>query len=60
VQRLIESVSDANPTHIRNRAVILLLAVYAFRINEVSKLTLDDIDWEAERFHVRRSKLKKV
>ena len=60
VQRLIESVSDANPTHIRNRAVILLLAVYAFRINEVSKLTLDDIDWEAERLHVRRSKLKKV
>jgi integrase len=60
VQRLIESVSDENPTHIRNRAVILLLAVYAFRINEVSKLTLDDIDWEAERLHVRRSKLKKV
>jgi len=28
--------------------VILLLAVYAFRINEVSKLTMDDIDWEAE------------
>jgi len=57
---LIESVSDENPTHIRNRAVIVLLAVYAFRINEVSKLTLDDIDWEVERLHVRRSKLKKV
>ena len=40
--------------------MILLLAVYAFRINEVSKLTIDDIDWEAERLHVRRSKLKKV
>jgi integrase/recombinase XerD len=60
VQCLIESVSDEDPTHIRNRAVILLLAVYAFRISEVSKLTLDDIDWEAERLHVRRSKLRKV
>src|SRR5207249_11032968 len=38
----------------------LFRSVYAFRINEVSKLTLDDIDWEAERLHVRRSKLKKV
>jgi site-specific recombinase XerD len=60
VQRLVESVSDENPTHIRNRAVILLLAVYGFRINEVSKLTLDDVDWEAQRLHVRRPKIRKV
>jgi len=60
VRRLIANLSGDNPTHIRNRAVVLLLAVYGFRVGEVAKLTLDDLDWETERIHVRRSKQRKT
>ena len=47
-------------TEIRNRAIILLLAVYGFRIGEVCKLTLDNICWETELIRVRRSKQGRV
>lgn len=60
VRRLIANLSGDNPTRIRNRAVVLLLAVYGFRVGEVAKLTLDDLDWETERIHVRRSKQRKT
>jgi len=60
VQRLIASVSGDHPTQIRNRTVILLLALYGFRIGEVCLLTLDDIDWDAERIRLRRPKQRKV
>lgn len=60
VRRLIANLRGDNPTYIRNRAVVLLLAVYGFRVGEVAKLTLDDLDWEAERIHVRRSKQRKT
>jgi site-specific recombinase XerD len=60
VRRLIMSLSDDNHTHIRNRAIVLLLAVYGFRVGEVSKLMLNDIDWETERIHLWRSKQRKT
>jgi integrase/recombinase XerD len=56
VQSLIASVNGNRPAHIRDRAVILLLAVYGLRIGEVCALTLDDIDWDGERIHCRRPK----
>ena len=56
VQLLIESVSTSRPSHIRDRAAILLLAVYGWRIGEVAELTLDDIDWQSERIYVKRLK----
>jgi integrase len=56
VQRLIASVSDDQSIHIRDRAVILLLAIYGMRIGEICNLTLDDFDWKAERIRVRRLK----
>jgi site-specific recombinase XerD len=60
VRRLIANLSGDDPTRIRNRAVVLLLAVYGFRVGEVAKLTLDDLDWETEHIHVRRSKQRKT
>lgn len=60
VRRLIANLSGDDPTRIRNRAVVLLLAVYGFRVGEVAKLTIDDLDWETERIHVRRSKQRKT
>lgn len=59
VQRLIGGMSGDDPTRIRDRAAILLLAVYGFRMGEVCRLKLDDIDWRTERILLHRPKLKK-
>jgi integrase/recombinase XerD len=60
VQRLIASVSGDHPTQARSRAIILLLAIYGFRIGEVCRLRLDDIDWQAERIYLRRPKQRRT
>jgi integrase/recombinase XerD len=44
VQKLLASVNGPGPLQIRSRCAILLCAVYGFRIGEVSRLRLDDID----------------
>lgn len=59
VQRLIAGLSGTDPTVVRDRAAILLLALYGLRMNEVIALTLDDIDWSGERLNVHRSKQRK-
>jgi site-specific recombinase XerD len=53
-------VSGDQPADVRNRAVILLLATYGFRIGEVSGLTLDDVNWQTERIYLRRPKQRKI
>jgi integrase/recombinase XerD len=47
---------DKTPTGMRDHAILLLLATYGLRAGEVVRLRLDDIDWRAERLHVRQSK----
>jgi site-specific recombinase XerD len=59
VQRLIQASRGNNPSNIRDHAMLLLLAVYGFRSGEVRLLRLDDLDWERETVHVRRSKQRK-
>jgi site-specific recombinase XerD len=56
VRQLIGSVSSDRPSHIRDRAIMLLLAVYGLRCGEVASLTLDDIDWASDRIRIRRLK----
>ena len=60
IQRLIASLNTERPSHIRDRAIVLLLAIYGLRIGEVCKLTLDDLDWSNERLRVRRLKNKRT
>ena len=45
-----------HPPDIRRRAALLLFATYGFRVGEVARLTLDDLDWEHGIIRVRRSK----
>jgi site-specific recombinase XerD len=56
VQKIIASVEGNRPSCIRDRAIILLLAVYGFRIGEVVNLTLDNIDWQHDRIWIKRLK----
>lgn len=56
VQQLIASTDTDRPQDIRDRAILMLLAVYGLRSGEVIALTLDDVCWEQDRLHVRRPK----
>jgi site-specific recombinase XerD len=56
VNRVIQDAASDDPTDVRDRAILLLLAVYGFRAGEVAALRLDDVDWEHDRLTVRRSK----
>ena len=56
IQRLIAGTNGARPADIRDRAVLLLLAVYGLRSGEVQRLQLDDLDWEHELIHIRHAK----
>jgi site-specific recombinase XerD len=44
------------PAHIRDRALVLLLAVYGLRSGETVALRLDDFDWQREVLTVPRGK----
>ena len=60
VPRLIAANDGARPIHLRNRAILLLLAVYGLRSGEVRGLRLEDIDWIRRILRVRRSKTARV
>ena len=56
VRRLVASAGGDRPADIRDRAILLLLAVYGLRSGEVRILRLEDIDWDNETLRVRRPK----
>jgi integrase/recombinase XerD len=60
VQRLLAKAEGDRPTDIRDRALLMLLAVYGFRAGEVRCLRLGDFDWQNERLTVRRGKTRSV
>ena len=60
VQQVVNSVCATSVQDLRDRAVLLLLSVYGFRSGEVSRLRLDDIDWQNETIRVTRPKQRKT
>lgn len=60
VQRLLASVDMKNRKDIRDRAILLLLAVYGLRVDEARQLQLEDIDWERELILIRASKQRRA
>lgn len=56
VQRLLASTATDRPRDIRDRALLLLFAVYGLRRSEVAGLRLDHLDWEHEVLWVPRTK----
>lgn len=59
VRQLIAGIGQQQPADIRNRAIIILLAVYGFRSSEVCRLRLDDLDWERELILLSRTKQRR-
>jgi len=56
VQRLLASTEGDRPKNIRDRAIIMLSAVYGMRVGEVRALRLEDLDWERELIYMTRPK----
>ena len=59
VKRLLAAAEGGRPVDIRDRAVLMLLAVYGLRAGEVSALSLGDFDWAHEVLTVRHSKVRR-
>lgn len=60
VKKLLAAVNGASPSQIRSRCTILLCSVYGFRVGEVCRMRLEDIDWTEEKIFVCRPKQRKV
>jgi integrase/recombinase XerD len=56
VRRVLEQVERRTARGRRDYAILLLLVTYGLRAHEVTKLTLDDLDWKRERFQVPERK----
>lgn len=56
VAAILASVDTDDPLDIRDRAILLLFALYGLRASEVSRLKLEDINWELDRLCILRSK----
>lgn len=59
VQRLLASTEGNDPKQIRDHAIIMLFAVYGFRVGDVRALRLEDLDWQKELISIRRPKSKR-
>ena len=56
VQRILADAETDKPRDIRDRAILLLLAVYGIRSGEVAALRLDQIDWAGGTLRLFRLK----
>jgi site-specific recombinase XerD len=60
VRRLFTSLDPKNPTDVRDRPILMLMAIYGLRAGEVAALRLEHLDWEHGRLHVTRSKQRET
>ncbi len=60
VKRLLAVAEGDRPTDVRDRTILMLLAVYGLRGGEVRALRLEDFDWQQEVLVVRLGKQKKA
>ncbi|MHA7598793.1 tyrosine-type recombinase/integrase [Alicycliphilus sp. T452] len=60
VRQMIESAQGSRPIDIRDRAILLLFAVYGLRSKEVERLRLNDLDWTNETITIVRTKSRRT
>ena len=56
VKQLLDSCSGDRPVCIRDRAILMLFAIYGLRSGEVQRLRLEDLDWDKELINIVRPK----
>ena len=60
VQRLLAGLDADCPKDIRDRAILMLFAIYGLREKEVAQLRLEHLDWEHDLLHVARVKRRET
>jgi integrase len=60
VQQLMQSTAGNRPVDIRDRAILMLLAIYGLRSEEVQRLQLADLDWDREVITIVRPKPRRT
>ena len=60
VQRLLASTETDHPYDIRDRPILLLLAVYGMRIGEVRRIRLCDVDWDNRTLTIPLTKQRRA
>ncbi|HTS54072.1 MAG TPA: tyrosine-type recombinase/integrase, partial [Burkholderiales bacterium] len=60
VQRLLATLNTLRPADVRDRAILMLFAIYALRESEVANLRLEDIDWQHDQLNIHRAKRGKA
>jgi integrase/recombinase XerD len=60
VQRLLATTETDRKVDIRDRAVLLLFAVYGLRAGEVERIRLQDIEWERKTLTIPRTKQRRA
>jgi integrase/recombinase XerD len=60
IERLISSLDTKDPRDIRDRAIIMLFAIYGLRASEVTHIRLQDLDWDHDQIVITRSKLRQA
>jgi integrase/recombinase XerD len=60
VQRLLASTETDRPYDIRDRAILLLLAVYGMRVGEVRRIRLCDMGWENRTLTIPLTKQRRA
>ncbi len=58
VQGLLATLDTDQPGDIRDRAILMLFALYGFRVREVAQLCLDHLDWDQDVLWVPRPKTR--
>lgn len=56
VRRVLASVQSDAPRDVRDRAILMLLAIYGLRSGEVATLRVDQIDWARRQLSILRLK----
>ena len=60
VQALLTHLDTDQPGDIRDRAILMLFALYGFRAGEVSQLRLEHLDWEQNLIWAPRPKVRQT
>jgi site-specific recombinase XerD len=60
VERLFAALDSDCPKDVRDRAILMLFAIYGLREREVARLRLDNLDWEHDLLHVARAKRRET
>jgi integrase/recombinase XerD len=60
VQRLLAGLDAHSSRDIRDRAILMLFAIYGLRVKEVARLRLEHLDWEHDLLHIPRVKRRET